>query len=155
MARILLVDDDPDQLEVRRMLFQQAGHEVYTAVDAGTALEVLDRATPQLVITDLRLPKVEDGLALIRAMRQRATAVRIVVLSGWVSDIEQLPEAGLVDAIVGKPARTNRLLLLAAKLTLWIFAALLCLAPGASAAEMVADLELTSSRVDRVAPPVR
>ena len=155
MARILLVDDDPDQLEVRRMLFQQAGHEVYTAVDAGTALEVLDRATPQLVITDLRLPKVEDGLALIRAMRQRATAVRIVVLSGWVSDIEQLPEAGLVDAIVGKPARTNRLLLLAAKLTLWIFAAFTCVAPGASAAEMVADLEVTSSRMDRVELPVR
>jgi CheY-like chemotaxis protein len=155
MARILLVDDDPDQLEVRRMLFQQAGHEVYTAVDAGTALDVLDRAAPQLVITDLRLPKVEDGVALIRAMRQRATAVRIVVLSGWVSDIEQLPEASLVDAIVGKPARTDRLLLLAAKLTVWIFAALLCLAPGASAAEMVADLEITSSRLERVAPPVR
>jgi CheY-like chemotaxis protein len=145
MARILLVDDDPDQLEVRRMLFQQAGHEVYTAVDAGT----------QLVVTDLRLPQVEDGLALIRAMRQRAAAVRIVVLSGWPSDIEQLPEAGLVDAIVGKPARTNRLLLLAAKLTVWMFTAFMCVAPGASAAEMVLDLEITSSRMERVEFPVR
>jgi two-component system response regulator GlrR len=155
MARILLVDDDPDQLEVRRMLFQQAGHEVYTAVDAGTALDVLDRAAPQLVVTDLRLPQVEDGLALIRAMRQRAAAVRIVVLSGWPSDIEQLPEAGLVDAIVGKPARTNRLLLLAAKLTVWMFTAFMCVAPGASAAEMVLDLEITSSRMERVEFPVR
>ena len=155
MARILLVDDDPDQLEVRRMLFQQAGHEVYTAVEAGTALEVLDRAAPQLVVTDLRLPKVEDGLALIRAMRQRATAVRIVVLSGWTSDLEQLPEAALVDAIIGKPARTNRLLALAAKLTVWMFAALLCMAWSASAAEMVADPEITCGRLDRVELPVR
>ena len=155
MARILLVDDDPDQLEVRRMLFQQAGHEVYTAVDAGTALEVLDRAAPQLVVTDLRLPTVEDGLALIRAMRQRATAVRIVVLSGWTSDLEHLPEAGLVDAIIGKPARTNRLLALTAKLTVWMVAVLMCLAPGASAAERMADLEITSSRLERAELSVR
>jgi CheY-like chemotaxis protein len=150
MARVLLVDDDPDQLEMRCMLFQQAGHEVYTAMDAGTALELFCRAAPQLVVTDLCLPKAEDGLALIRAMRQRATGVRIVVLSGWTSDLEHLPETGLVDAIIGKPARTSGLLALAAKLNVWMFAALLCFAPCASAAEMVADLEITSRRMSRV-----
>lgn len=155
MARVLLVDDDPDQLEVRRMLFHQAGHEVYTAGDAGTALEVLDRAAPQLVVTDLRLPKAEDGLALIRTLRERAAAVRIVVLSGWTADLDHLPEAGLVDAIIGKPARTNRLLALAAKLTVWMFAALPCLVTGACAAGMVADLQVTSSRMERVEFPVR
>jgi CheY-like chemotaxis protein len=150
MARVLLVDDDPDQLEMRRMLFQQAGHQVYTAVDAGTALEVFGRAAPQLVVTDLRLPTAEDGLALIRTLRQRATAVRIVVLSGWTSDLQHLPETGLVDAIIGKPARTSGLLALAAKLTMWIFTALQCLAPGASAAGMVANLEITSRRMERL-----
>ncbi len=134
MARVLLVDDDPDQLEMRRMLFQQAGHEVYTAMDAGTALELFGRAAPQLVVTDLCLPKAEDGLALIRAMRQRASGVRIVVLSGWTADLEHLPETGLVDAIIGKPARTSGLLAIAAKLNVWMFAALLCFAPCASAA---------------------
>jgi CheY-like chemotaxis protein len=134
MSRVLLVDDDPDQLEVRRMLFQQAGHEVYTAVDPETALEVFARAAPRLVITDLRLPRTEDGLALIQALRDRAPEVRIVVLSGWTADLDQLPTPGLVDAVFGKPARTGRLLALAAKLALWIFAALVCLAPRAGAA---------------------
>ena len=117
MARVLLVDDDPDQIEVRRMLFGHAGHEVHTAADPATALEVFGSVEPQLVVTDLRLPKTEDGLALLRALRERDPAVWIVVLSGWPSDLDRLPEAGLADAILAKPARTDSLLALAAKLT--------------------------------------
>jgi CheY-like chemotaxis protein len=150
MVRILLVDDDPDQLEVRRMLFQQAGHEVYTAVDPQTALEVFARAAPRLVITDLRLPRTEDGLALIQALRDRDPQVHIVVLTGWTADLDRLPTPGLVDAVFGKPARTGRLLALAAKLALWIFAVWASLAPRAGAAELVADIEITSSRMERI-----
>jgi len=61
MPRVLLVDDDSEQLEVRRMLFEQAGHETYTAEGAGAALELFDRTAPQLVETDLRLPETEQG----------------------------------------------------------------------------------------------
>lgn len=130
------MDDDPDQLEVRRMLFEHAGNEVYTAADPVAALEVFGCAAPQLVVTDLRLPKSEDGAALIRALRERSPGVRIVVLSGWIADLQRLPEAGMVDVILGKPARTDRLLALAGKLTMWMFAVLGCFAPCASAAEL-------------------
>jgi len=61
MPRVLLVDDDSEQLEVRRMLFEQAGHETYTAEGAGAALELFHRTAPQLVETDLRLPETEQG----------------------------------------------------------------------------------------------
>jgi len=150
MARVLLVDDDPDQLEMRRLLFQQAGHEVCAVADPAGALEAFGRDDPQLVVTDLRLPTTADGLALIRALRARSPSVCIVVLSGWPADLDHLPETGLVDTVVGKPPRTDRLLALAAKLTVWMLAALICFAPAASAAELVADLEITSSRVERV-----
>jgi len=150
MARVLLVDDDPDQLEMRRLLFQQAGHEVCAALDPAGALEASGRDDPQLVVTDLRLPTTADGLALIRALRERSPSVCIVVLSGWPTDLDHLPETGLVDAVVSKPPRTDRLLALAAKLTIWMLATLICFAPAASAAEFVADLEITSSRVERV-----
>ncbi len=150
MPRVLLVDDDSEQLEVRRMLFEQAGHETYTAEGAGAALELFDRTAPQLVVTDLRLPETEQGLKLIRALRQRSSDVKIVVLSGWTSDLEQMPEAKLVDEIMGKPARTNRLLAFAAKLSLWILAIWSSAAVPMAAAELAADLEISSSRMERV-----
>ncbi|MCE5306235.1 MAG: response regulator [Acidobacteriales bacterium] len=150
MARVLLVDDDPDQLEIRRLLFQQAGHEVCAVPNPAQALEAFCHDEPQLVVTDLRLPETADGLALIRALRERSPSVCIVVLSGWPADLDHLPETGLVDAVVSKPPRTDRLLALAAKLTLWMIAALTTFAPVASAAELVADLEITSSSMERV-----
>jgi len=82
MARILVVEDDPGQLEVRKLILEQAGHEVVTAGDASNAIETLPGC--QLVLMDFRIPTTEDGLRLIRAASGQA---RIVVLSGAQPDV--------------------------------------------------------------------
>jgi len=82
MARLLLVEDDADQLELRRLILEHAGHRVWTASSPQAALDAFGEACPSVVVTDLRLPRSEDGLSLIRALRLRSSAVRIVVLSG-------------------------------------------------------------------------
>ncbi len=77
MARILVVEDDPSQLEIRRQILEHAGHEVVMAETAGEAIDRL--AGCQLIVMDLQIPTPEDGLRLIEAARGTA---RIIVLSG-------------------------------------------------------------------------
>ena len=52
----------------------------------------------------------EDGLALVREFRQTAPGVRIVVLAGWGADLEGRPEQALVDEVLAKPVRSERLM---------------------------------------------
>src|SRR5579864_5637222 len=100
MARILVVEDDPCQLEVRRLILEQAGHEVLTAENAAEALDQLPGC--RVVLMDLQLPTPDDGLNLIRAASGSA---RIIVLSG--GEPEKMPP---VDAFLTKPCSSRKLL---------------------------------------------
>ncbi|HBY62829.1 MAG TPA: hypothetical protein DEH78_23645 [Solibacterales bacterium] len=117
MARILLVDDDPDQLSIRGLLLEREGHCVELAASAAQAEEALLRATPGLVLMDLRIPTSADGLALIRAIHAHSAQVPIVVLSGWMDDLNKAPESRLVSTCLRKPARSERVLRIVAGLT--------------------------------------
>jgi CheY-like chemotaxis protein len=61
------------------------------------------------VILDLRLPSSEDGFALVREFRQASPGVRIIVLAGWSADLQGRPEQDLVDEVLAKPVRSERL----------------------------------------------
>ncbi len=100
MARILVVEDDTSQLEIRKQILEHAGHEVVTAQDASEALERWPGCP--IVVMDLRIPDPEDGLRLIQAIAGRA---RIIVLSGGQVD-PTLP----VDEFLTKPCPSKRLL---------------------------------------------
>ena len=108
MARVLLVDDDRTGLEFRRLIFEQAGHEVAAAASPEEALAA---PAADAVILDLYLPQLEDGLALIRELRRAAPRARIIVLSGRVEDLNGRPERTMVDEVLMKPAPSARLLL--------------------------------------------
>jgi CheY-like chemotaxis protein len=108
--RVLLVDDDPSGVELRRLVLEHAGHQVLIAVDAGAARAAFREATFDTVLLDLRLPDLEDGLALLRDFRQASREVRIVVLSGYAGDLDGRAERACADAILGKPVRTEQLL---------------------------------------------
>src|SRR5690349_2918291 len=109
MARVLLVDDDAGGLELRSLLLEREGHEVWHASDAATARDRFHELSPDCVILDLRLPAAEDGLALIREFRQADPEVRIVILSGWGADLEGRPEQALVNQVLAKPVRSEHL----------------------------------------------
>ncbi len=95
MARILVVEDDPSQFEIRKQILEHAGHEVVTAQDASRSAGALARLSA-IVVMDLRIPEPEDGLRLIQAIAGKA---RIIVLSGGQVDPD-LP----VDEFLTKPA---------------------------------------------------
>jgi CheY-like chemotaxis protein len=107
MARILVVEDDIGQLEVRKQILEHAGHEVVGAQDATEAMHRL--AGCQLVLMDLRIPRPQDGLRLIQAV---SGSVRIIVLSGSPPD-----SALAVEEFLTKPCSSRKLLAAIAKWT--------------------------------------
>jgi CheY-like chemotaxis protein len=104
MARILVVDDEPDQRFLLRRVFERAGHEVTDAIDGAAALRAAREARPDLVVTDMMMP-VMGGAELIRCLRSEpATAgIPIVVASG---DSHLAADA---DAVVPKSDSLHRL----------------------------------------------
>jgi DNA-binding response OmpR family regulator len=110
MARVLLVEDNPDTLGLSTLIFERHGHSVVAASSAACARELFQTDPPEAVVMDLRLPDAEDGLALIREFRARSPQVRIVVVAGWLSDLEGRNERAMVDLAVQKPVRSEVLL---------------------------------------------
>lgn len=70
MARVLVVDDDPDTVRIVTFRLRQHGHRVLGAASAAEALEtVRDKGSPEVVVLDVSMPEM-DGLALLARLRQ-------------------------------------------------------------------------------------
>jgi two-component system, OmpR family, response regulator len=110
VCSVLIVDDDAQQLAIRKLLLEAAGHQVAAADSAPEAKRLLEEVRPDLLLMDLRLPKLKDGLSLIRSVSERRLPARIIVLSGWTEDLCDLPEEKLVSRVLGKPIRHEHLL---------------------------------------------
>jgi len=116
MPRILVADDDPVQLELRKMLLEAAGHQVSLAYSAKQAISHLREFGADLVILDLRFPNEEgepdsrEGLALIRGIHDVGRGAPMMVLSGWTEDIDGQPEEKLVNCVLLKPVKPSALM---------------------------------------------
>ena len=110
MARVLLVEDDQDALEIRKRIFERAGHQVVMAPSVLSARDAFHADPPESVVLDLRLPDLEDGLTLIREFRAASRQLKIIVVCGWSADLDGRSEATLVDRILSKPVRSEVLL---------------------------------------------
>jgi DNA-binding NtrC family response regulator len=83
--RVLVVDDDPGVRYTLREILEANGMETEEAADGAQALERLDSSTFQLVITDLRMPRL-DGLELLRRLSTRIPAPRVVLITAHGSE---------------------------------------------------------------------
>ena len=83
-GRILVVDDELSMREVLDITLRQEGYEVILVDGGEAALRALDVATFDLVLTDLRMPNV-DGLAVLRAVKERAAGTAVVMLTAFAS----------------------------------------------------------------------
>jgi DNA-binding NtrC family response regulator len=81
---ILVVDDAQETLEVLQRTLNSVGYIVYTASDVSEALNILDSAAIDLVITDLKMPKV-DGLDLIRHVRENFRDIEVIMITGYAT----------------------------------------------------------------------
>jgi two-component system alkaline phosphatase synthesis response regulator PhoP len=103
--RILIVDDDSEIVRLLRAYLEQAGYEVLVAHDGETALHILRRERPDLVLLDLMLP-VRDGWDVTRVIRgdPGLKATPIIMLTARVEDHEKIVGLELgADDYITKP----------------------------------------------------
>jgi len=101
--RVLLVEDNVDGLEMMRLALETKGHEVQSATDGRSALEVAAAFLPDVAVLDIGLPGI-DGYELARALRAAQPQLRLIALTGYGqdSDAEAARRAGF-DTHCTKP----------------------------------------------------
>jgi two-component system cell cycle response regulator DivK len=105
MKRVLIVEDNPQNLKLARLVLSKAGFEVLEATDGEQGVRLAREQRPDLVLMDIQMPGL-DGLSAIALLRRDpATApLKIVVLSALAmkGDRERILGAGC-DAYLAKP----------------------------------------------------
>ncbi len=107
--RILVVDDDKQIVRLVRSYLEQAGYQVLTAYDGETALQMVRRERPDLVVLDLMLPD-RDGWDITRQVRADPTLAPtpILMLTARVEDVDRILGLELgADDYVAKPFNTR------------------------------------------------
>ena len=114
---ILIVDDNPSNLKLVRILLEYGNYNLRTALNAEEALAVLEDCHPQLILMDIQLP-VMDGLALTQKLRTdpKYNDVIIIAITAYAmrGDEEKALAAGC-DGYIPKPIDTRTLLDVIAK----------------------------------------
>ena len=112
-SKILVVDDEPDALEVIGFKLKEAGYIPLTAADGQRAVELVRDERPALVVLDLMLPKI-DGLEVCKILRRDpATAgIPIIMLTARASEMDRIVGLELgADDYVTKPFSPRELVL--------------------------------------------
>jgi two-component system alkaline phosphatase synthesis response regulator PhoP len=111
-AKILLVDDEKDILELVGFNLEKEGYEVHTASDGRKALEIARKIHPDLVLLDVMMPEM-DGMETCREMRDdpKLKNMMIAFLTARGEDYSQLAgfDAG-ADDYIQKPIKTRILI---------------------------------------------
>ena len=116
---LVVVDDNPINLKLLRVLLSGEGYDVRTAQDAEEAITLLQTFHPRLILMDLQLPGM-DGLELTRKLKASPDTRNIIIIAvtsyAMKGDHEKAIEAGC-DGYVTKPVDTEALPRLVAR---WI-----------------------------------
>ena len=109
-GKILLVDDDPGLLRLLSIRLRAEDYEVEAVESAEKALGVLGRFRPDLVITDLRMDKM-DGIGLLKELQTRAPGLRVLVITahGTIPDAVAATQSGAFGFLT-KPIDKGELL---------------------------------------------
>ena len=115
MAHILVVDDEEGMREFLKVLLEREGHQVTAASDGAEALRLAREEPVDLVISDLRMPKL-DGVGLLSGLRELDPYLPVIVITAYAS-VESAVSAmklGAYDYII-KPFKVDELKLVVAK----------------------------------------
>jgi DNA-binding NtrC family response regulator len=110
MAKILIVDDDQNILGILNTMLQSIGHEVTPALGGEVASKILDQQSFDLMITDIRMSKL-DGMELLKIAHEGNPSMAVIMLTafGQVDTAIQALELGAFD-YVKKPFEANEIL---------------------------------------------
>jgi two-component system, NtrC family, response regulator PilR len=111
--RVLIVDDEPDVVDNWSRLLRREDYACITATDGERALSLLESERPEIVLTDLKMPRADGMQVLARALEVDPDAVVIVITGhGTVESAVEAMRAGAFDYLL-KPLPSNDVLRLA------------------------------------------
>jgi DNA-binding response OmpR family regulator len=116
MAKILIVDDDPDFVEITRIVLESNDYDVISASDGEEAIEKMKSDTPDLVLLDIMMSQPLDGVEVSRKMLEDNTLKRVpIIVVSSIMDSEHLAEFPSneylpIDDWISKPAQPEDLL---------------------------------------------
>jgi DNA-binding response OmpR family regulator len=112
-ARILVVDDEPEAVELVEFNLKKAGFNVITAADGSQALKKARSAQPDLIVLDLMMPEI-DGLEVCKILRRDPATARIpiIMLTAKAAEVDRIVGLELgADDYVTKPFSPRELVL--------------------------------------------
>lgn len=104
MNRILVVEDDPDLLEVIQMVLEENNYKVFPLMNVRPIFKIIDEFRPDLILMDIKLDGM-DGRAIFKEIRTRPDTARLPVIltSGGFSEDYMMRENLHPDAYLEKP----------------------------------------------------
>jgi DNA-binding response OmpR family regulator len=107
MAKILVVDDDPDIVEATKLFLEKEGHQIDVAYNRQDGLKKVSSFNPDLLILDVIMEQPDDGFTLAQELRRKGNKLPILMLTSVESasglsfgkDEEMVP----VDDFQAKP----------------------------------------------------
>lgn len=109
--KILLVDDEPDLIELIKYNMLRDGYDVYTAENGRQALSVVERIKPHLIILDVRMP-ILDGIETCRELRANPDTAKlpVIMLTALSQEIDEVKGLGAgADDYIAKPVSYRKL----------------------------------------------
>ena len=106
---VLVVDDEAIVLKSCQAVLEAEGWEVALAGSVAAALALIDVEPPALLLVDVKMP-VQDGMHLMRCLKQRGSGIPVVIMSGY-STLETIREAEDLGAVafIAKPFTPDEL----------------------------------------------
>jgi DNA-binding response OmpR family regulator len=113
MAKILIVDDDPDITFATELFLKKAQHEVLTASNREDGMKAIEDGNPDLIILDVMMEQADDGIAMAQELRRQGCEIPILMLTsvgkvtGFTYDEDE--ELVPVNAFFEKPIQPDLL----------------------------------------------
>ena len=104
-SKILIIDDEESNVRLLAMSLRSDGHEIVTALSGEQGLDAFARTSPDLVLTDIKMPGM-DGIQVLKQVKELDPNAEVIIITGH-GDIENAIEAlhfGASD-FINKPVR--------------------------------------------------
>ncbi len=114
MAKVLIVDDDPDVVEACTLFLKKEGYEIASACSRETGMQAISESIPDVLILDVMMEQPDDGIAMAQELRRGGFTKPILMLTsiGKVTGMEYGKNESVVpvDDFLEKPAKPDVLI---------------------------------------------